>query len=62
MKINFYTLVLLLVIPFINNAQLNNFNVGDVAPDFTVTDIHGQSHQAVNSQLIYLIVLLKMYK
>ena len=27
-----------------SNAQLNNLNVGDVAPNFTVTDIHGNSH------------------
>jgi thiol-disulfide isomerase/thioredoxin len=26
------------------NAQLNNFNVGQTAPNFTVTDIHGHSH------------------
>ena len=44
MKINFYTLALLLVFPFIGNAQLNNFSVGDAAPNFTVTDIHGQTH------------------
>ena len=34
----------MLFIPFISNSQLNNFNAGDAAPDFTVTDIHGQSH------------------
>ena len=45
MKINFYTfLAAMLFIPFISNSQLNNFNAGDAAPDFTVTDIHGQSH------------------
>ena len=27
-----------------SNAQLNNLNVGDVAPNFTVTDIHGNAH------------------
>ena len=45
MKINFYTfLAAMLFIPFISNSQLNNFSAGDAAPDFTVTDIHGQSH------------------
>ena len=45
MKINFYTfLAAMLFIPFITNSQLNNFSAGDAAPDFTVTDIHGQSH------------------
>ena len=45
MKINFYTLLsVLLFIPFVSNAQLNNFSAGDAAPDFTVTDIHGQTH------------------
>ena len=45
MKINFYTfLAAMLFIPFMSNSQLNNFNAGDAAPDFTVTDIHGQSH------------------
>ena len=34
----------MLFIPFISNSQLNNFSAGDAAPDFTVTDIHGQSH------------------
>ena len=45
MKINFYTLLAsLLFIPFVSHSQLNNFNVGDAAPDFTITDIHGQTH------------------
>ena len=45
MKQNFYTLLAsLLFIPFVSNSQLNNFSAGDAAPDFTVTDIHGQSH------------------
>lgn len=30
---------------FLGNAQLDNFSVGQQAPDFTVTDIHGQEHQ-----------------
>ncbi len=45
MKQNFYTLLAsLLFIPFVSNSQLNNYSAGDAAPDFTVTDIHGQSH------------------
>ena len=27
------------------NAQLGNFSVGDDAPNFTITDLHGQTHQ-----------------
>ena len=29
---------------FYSSAQLNNVSVGQDAPDFTVTEIHGQSH------------------
>lgn len=28
-----------------SGAQLNNYTIGQAAPDFTVTDLHGQSHQ-----------------
>lgn len=27
------------------NAQLSNYAVGDVAPNFTITDLHGHTHQ-----------------
>ncbi len=30
---------------FASTAQLQNYNVGDVVSDFTVTDIHGNTHQ-----------------
>jgi len=30
------------------NAQLTNFSVGQTAPDFTVTDIHGNTHTLYN--------------
>lgn len=30
------------------NAQLTNFSVGQTAPNFTVTDIHGNSHTLYN--------------
>ena len=41
----FFTLLLVLFLSVSAGAQLNNYAVGDVAPDFTVTDIHGQTHQ-----------------
>jgi thiol-disulfide isomerase/thioredoxin len=44
MKKTFYTFILLLCLPFIGNTQLASLGVGDTAPGFTVTDIHGQTH------------------
>ncbi|MEM0519437.1 TlpA family protein disulfide reductase [Aequorivita flava] len=35
---------LLLFIGFTINAQVNNYSVGDVVDDFTVTDIDGVEH------------------
>lgn len=56
MKKHIYLFALLLCLPFINNAQLNNFGVGDDAPDFTVTDIHGQSHTLSDYAGKYVVV------
>lgn len=61
MKKNFYLLMLLICLPFINNAQLNNFSVGDVAPDFTVTDIHGHTHNLSDYAGKYVVVDLFAY-
>lgn len=43
-----FLLPLFLAFGMISNAQLNNFSVGDNAPDFTITDIHGQTHTLSN--------------
>lgn len=61
MKQNFYLFALLLCLPFINNAQLNNFSAGDDAPDFTITDVHGQSHSLSDYAGKYVIVDLFAY-
>lgn len=45
MKIKFTFALLSFGLAFLGNAQLNNFSVGQQAPDFTVTDIHGHQHQ-----------------
>lgn len=44
MKKILLSLFALAAISTASNAQLNNLNVGDVAPNFTGTDIHGNSH------------------
>ncbi|WP_262913937.1 hypothetical protein [Aequorivita vitellina] len=36
--------LILLCVGFAVNAQVNNYNVGDVVDDFTVTDIDGVEH------------------
>ena len=41
-KITFLALLLMLTAGFF--AQTNNYNIGDVVDDFTVTDIHGVEH------------------
>lgn len=41
-------LPLFLAFGLVSNAQLTNFAVGDDAPDFTITDIHGQTHTLSN--------------
>lgn len=33
-----------ILLTFASNAQLNNFSVGQTAPNFTVTDLHGHTH------------------
>lgn len=33
-----------LTLTFMSKAQLNNFSVGQAAPNFTVTDLHGHTH------------------
>ncbi len=38
------SLALLLMLSIASFAQTNNYNVGDVVDDFTVTDIHGVEH------------------
>ena len=38
------SLLLFFTISFFANAQVTNYNVGDVVDDFTVTDIHGVEH------------------
>ena len=38
------SLLLIIAISFVANAQVTNYNVGDVVDDFTVTDIHGDVH------------------
>ncbi len=37
-------LLLFFAISFFANAQVTNYNLGDVVDDFTVTDIHGDTH------------------
>ena len=44
MKKYCFTLLATLLLSVQVNAQLNNYTTGDTAPDFTVTDIHGQTH------------------
>jgi thiol-disulfide isomerase/thioredoxin len=39
-----FTLFAASVMGFSANAQLNNYNAGDVVPDFTVVDLNGQTH------------------
>jgi thiol-disulfide isomerase/thioredoxin len=36
--------LILFLFGFLANAQVNNYNVGDVVDDFTVTDVHGVEH------------------
>ena len=45
MKSKITILSLLLALSFNFNAQLTNYSVGDAAPDFTVTDLHGKTHK-----------------
>lgn len=52
------SLLLLFVFSFFGHAQVNNYNVGDIVDDFTVTDIHGVVHNlydyAADGKYIYL--------
>lgn len=61
MKRNLFTLLLSIALCYSANAQLNNFNVGDNAPDFTVTDIHGNSHTLSSYSGKWVIVDLYAY-
>jgi thiol-disulfide isomerase/thioredoxin len=45
----------------ISNAQLNNLNVGQDAPNFTVTDIHGQTHTLSNYAGKWVLIDLFAY-
>jgi len=36
--------LLLCLVAYVGTAQVNNYNVGDVVDDFTITDIHGVEH------------------
>lgn len=45
MKSKITILSIFLAISFHFDAQLTNYSVGDVAPDFTVTDLHGKTHK-----------------
>lgn len=40
--------LLLYLVAYAATAQVNNYNVGDVVDDFTVTDIHGVEHNLYN--------------
>lgn len=44
MKRILFSLLITISVALSSNAQLNNFSVGDAAPDFTITDIHGHTH------------------
>ena len=52
------SLALLLLITLVSFAQTNNYNVGDVVDDFTVTDVYGVQHNlyeyADDGKYIYL--------
>jgi len=61
MKKILLSLFALAAISSASNAQLNNLNVGDVAPNFTVTDIHGTSHTLSNYAGKYVIIDLFAY-
>ena len=36
--------LILCMLTYVVNAQVNNYNVGDVVDDFTVTDVEGVEH------------------
>lgn len=42
-------------------AQLQNLNVGDAAPDFTVTDLHGTTHTLSDYSGKYILIDLFAY-
>jgi thiol-disulfide isomerase/thioredoxin len=44
-----------------STAQLNNLNVGQDAPNFTITDIHGQSHTLSNYAGKWVVIDLFAY-
>ncbi|MBD45060.1 MAG: hypothetical protein CMC65_07565 [Flavobacteriaceae bacterium] len=52
------SLLLFFAISFFANSQVNNYNVGDIVDDFTVTDVNGVEHNlyeyAVAGKYIYL--------
>ncbi len=52
------SLLMLLAVTFVGQAQVNNYNVGDVVDDFTVTDVFGVEHNlyeyAAAGKYIYL--------
>jgi thiol-disulfide isomerase/thioredoxin len=43
------------------SAQLQNFAVGDVAPDFTVTDVHGGTHSLYAETALGKYVMLDFF-
>ncbi|MDG2440073.1 MAG: redoxin domain-containing protein [Crocinitomicaceae bacterium] len=44
MRTKLLSIALVLSATFGSNAQVGNYNVGDVVSDFTVTDVHGVTH------------------
>ncbi|MEM7037754.1 MAG: redoxin domain-containing protein, partial [Bacteroidota bacterium] len=45
----------------LGKAQLNNFNNGDTAPDFTVTDVHGNTHTLYDATSAGKYVILDFF-
>ncbi|MEI6347700.1 MAG: redoxin domain-containing protein [Bacteroidota bacterium] len=44
MRLAIYTLLFTIFLSSSSIAQLSNYNVGDIAPNFTITDLSGTSH------------------
>lgn len=56
-----FTLLTASLFGFSGYAQLNNFDAGDVAPDFTVVDLNGQTHNLYEYTAAGKYVLLDFF-